>query len=90
METKKEIVDTKKHLDLDNAILELNSLKTLSIELLHEINGEETLACEVEERKEPTLLEILNDGPERIREYRRDVIQILNSIGKALFEKGGK
>jgi len=76
-----------KHMELHHAIVSGQSCVESLEHLLYKINNQSAVAppaCN-EEQQQPTLLTILDHGPEALREINSNIHDLINRIDQCLF-----
>lgn len=74
-----------KHIDLDNAIMELDDVERAISRLLDDICCNPIADEEGTERLKPSLRGVLDSGPIRIRDRCVSICKVINEVRTALF-----
>jgi hypothetical protein len=75
-----------KHVQLDHAISSLDNVISHAVSLLHRITGEDGQGTESSSTpKSPSLEEVLDTGPQRIRGSAENIHALLDQISDRLF-----
>ena len=74
-----------KHILLDNAIDDIDNVIQQAYCILQRIQGDGSGCGTAEEKKTPSLQEVLNHAPDRIREKNNELLKILDEMNSMLF-----
>lgn len=74
-----------KHISLNNAIDDIDNVIQQAYGILQRIQGGGSGCGTVDESKTPSLQEVLNHAPDRIREKNNELYKILDEMNSTLF-----